>query len=86
MAEKLDPRELAVASQMRAEIAASQWKKIATFVRALNDAGVPTDYTSFFLRVSGKKPMPTSVLLSALDLLDLDYLTFIGRAMRRAEG
>lgn len=80
-----DPREQAIADQLRAEIAASRWKKIRTFARALDESGTHTDYTSFYLRANGKAPLPTDVLLAALDLLGVDYLTFVQAAMRRNE-
>jgi hypothetical protein len=83
MAKKLDPRELAVADQLRAEIAGSEWRKIAPFVRALNARGVAVDYTSFFNRVNGKSPLPTHILLSSLDMLGIDWVTFMTAAMKR---
>lgn len=83
MAKTIDSRELAIANQLKAEIAASQWKKIQTFARALSESGTHTDYTTFYKRVSGKAPLPTDVLLASLDLLDVDYLTFVTAAMAR---
>jgi len=80
-----DPRAQAIADQLRAEIAASRWKKIAAFVRALNDAGTRTDYTTFYNRANAKADMPLSTLLPALDLLGVDYLTFVAHAMTRVK-
>jgi hypothetical protein len=84
VAKELDPRSKAMAAQLRAEIAASSYRKIATFARAL-DEKVKTDPTTFFNRVSGKIPMPQETLFAALDLLGIDYVTFVTRAMERLE-
>lgn len=84
VANKLDPRAKALAAQLRAEIAASPYRHIATFARAL-DEKIKTDPTTFFNRVSGKIPIPMDVLFAALDLLGLDFNTFVTRAMRRLE-
>lgn len=80
----MDPRALAQAEQLRAEIAASEYRSIAAFARALNDI-VPTDYTTFYKRVDGRSEMPMRVMLAALDLLGLDYVTFVTRAMERVQ-
>jgi hypothetical protein len=84
VANKLDPRSKAIATQLRAEIAGSDYKKIAPFARAL-DEKVKTDPTTFFNRVSGKSPMPMETLFAALDLLGLDFDVFVKRAMERLE-
>ena len=82
MTNELDPRAKAVAAQLRAEIAGSKWKKIAPFARDL-DAVIKTDATTFFNRVSGKSPMPMDVLFASLDLLGVDFETFVTRALER---
>ena len=84
MANDLDPRSKAIAAQLRAEIAGSDYKKIAPFARAL-DEKLKTDPTTFFNRVSGKIPMPMETLFAALDLLGLDFDVFVKRAMERLE-
>jgi hypothetical protein len=84
VAKELDPRSVAIATQLRAEIAGSPYKKIAPFARALDEV-VKTDPTTFFNRVSGKSPMPMETLFAALDLLGLDFDTFVKRAMERLE-
>lgn len=73
-----------MAAQLRAEIAGSRYKKIAPFARALNEK-VKTDPTTFFNRVSGKSPMPMETLFPALDLLGIDFNTFVTHAMERLE-
>lgn len=78
----MDPRARAQAEQLRAEIAASHYRSVAAFARALNEK-MPTDYTTFYKRVEGKTEMPMRVLLASLDLLDLDYVSFVTRAMER---
>lgn len=78
-----DPRIKAVADQLRAEIAGSQWKTAAAFARALNDAGTKVEYTGFTEKVAGKSEISMRLLLPALDLLGIDYSTFIEAAMRR---
>ena len=82
MTKKLDPRSKAIAAQLRAEIAGSDYKKIAPFARALNEK-TPTDPTTFFNRVSGKIPMPIEVVFDSLDLLGIYFETFIADAMKR---
>lgn len=82
VAKELDPRSVAMAAQLRAEIAGSPYKKIAPFARALNETQ-PTDYTTFFNRVSGKIPIPMETLFASLDLLGIDFDTFVTRAMER---
>ncbi|MCC2030650.1 hypothetical protein [Microbacterium allomyrinae] len=79
-----DPRAQAMADQLRAEIAGSQWRNIAPFVRALNEAGTPTDYTTFYNRARGKAELPMSVLFPALDLLGITFDQFARDAMKRA--
>lgn len=74
-----------MAAQLRAEIAGSDYRMIAPFVRALNDAGLKTDPTTFFNRVSGKTQMPMDVYFASLDLLGVDFNTFVTRAMERLE-
>lgn len=78
----MDPRALAQAEQLRAEIAASAYRKVQTFARALNEI-TPTNYTTFYDRVNGTRELPLKVLLPALDLLGIDYETFIQRSMDR---
>ena len=73
-----------MAAQLRAEIAGSKYRQIAPFARAL-DEQLPTDYTTFFNRVSGKTPLPMETLFAALDLLGVDFDTFVTRAMERLE-
>ena len=41
------------------------------------------EYTGFTEKVAGKSEISMKVLLPALDLLEVDYLTFITNAMRR---
>jgi hypothetical protein len=81
----LDPRAKAIADQLRAEIAASEYRKLAPFVRALNEAnrGEPTTYETFYRRVHGQAELNMKALLPALDLLGIDYLSFVARAMQR---
>ncbi|KAA9110154.1 hypothetical protein [Microbacterium rhizomatis] len=78
-----DPRALAMAAQLRAEIAASEYGNAASFVRALNDTGTPTDYTTFYNRTRGKAELPMSVLFPSLDLLGITFDQFVNRAMKR---
>lgn len=73
-----------MAEQLRAEIAASPYRKIAAFARALNEI-IPTQYETFFRRVNGQAELPMKVLLPALDLLNLDFVTFTQRAMQRLD-
>ena len=81
----LDPRARAIADQLRAEIAASEFRKLAPFVRALNEANPdePTTYETFYRRVHGQADLNMKALLPALDLLGIDYLSFVARAMQR---
>lgn len=85
MAKNDDPRAQAMAAQLRAEIAASGWRKIAPFVRALNEAGTPTDYTTFYQRARGEADLPMGVLFPALDLLGIPFEKFAEDAMKRVK-
>ncbi len=86
--QNLDPRIKAVADQLRAEIAASEYRKIAPFVRALNERypDSPTTYETFYRRAHGLAALDMANLLPALDLLGIHYLEFVARAMQRIEG
>lgn len=83
MAKALDPREVAVAAQLRAEIAASEWKNVAAFHRALSEAAGPIDYSTYAKRLNGKIPFPTGLLLTSLDVLDIELSKFMADAMKR---
>lgn len=83
MTKEIDPRSKALADQLRAEIAGSSYKSIAAFARALNEAGVKTDPTTFFNRVTGKVLMPMDVIWASLDLLGIEPMDYLDDAMRR---
>jgi hypothetical protein len=78
-----------MADQLRAEIAASEYGKLLPFVRALNEAHPdtrPTRYETFYRRAHGQADLTMTVLLPALDLLGVDFVTFVARAMERVTG
>lgn len=80
-----DPREIAIADELRARIAGSPWKNVAAFSRALDESGTPTDYTTLYKRVNGQAQLPTNVLLPALDLLGVNYIEFVTDAMKHVK-
>lgn len=67
----------AILEQLRAEISASE-----TSVKATADT-MGMDYWTFRKYVKGEREMPLDVLTRALEVLGLDYSTFVRRASGR---
>lgn len=85
MSKNLDPRVAAIGRQLGAEIKRSQWRSVAAFTRALNDAGHAAEYTSMTKKANGSQPITMRELFVMLDMLGVDVTEFMNEAMAHHE-
>jgi len=72
--------QAAIATQIRAELAAKSWKQAELAKRA----GIPTSTLARYL--SGERDIPLPAFAEIANALDLTYIELAGRAQRRLDG
>lgn len=88
MDKKLDPRAKALALQLKADIARSDYSTAAGLHRELVSRGVVADYATLTQRIKGNAPIPMADLFMYLDVLGVEPDTFFSEMMAhvRAQG
>ena len=72
--------QAAIATQIRAELAAKGWKQAELAKRA----GIPTSTLHRYL--TGERDIPLPAFAEIANALDLPYIELAGRAQRRLDG